>query len=87
MILKEYVLRSFADTDFQESLNTLLVKYYNDLLDRQCSGRDRDEVTYFYVGDVFCIYKKHPQHRSTLALLCMLIFKKKSLRRFQEKNS
>ena len=35
------------------SLTTLLVKYYNDLLDRQSSGRDRDEVTYFYVGEVF----------------------------------
>ena len=39
------------------SLTNLLVKYYNDLLDRQSSGRGKDEVTYFYVGDdVFCIY-------------------------------
>ena len=44
------------DTDGCRSLTTLLVKYYNDLLDRQSSGRGRDEVTYFYVGDVFCIY-------------------------------
>ena len=29
---------------------------YNDLLDRPSSWRGRDEVTYFYVGDVFCIY-------------------------------
>ena len=33
-------------------LHTLLVKYYNDLLDRQSSELSRDEVTYFYVGDV-----------------------------------
>ena len=45
------------------SFTTLLVKCYNDLLDRQSSGRGRDEVTYFSV-----IY--------TLAL-CMPIFKKK----------
>ena len=31
-------------------------KDYNDLLDRQSSRRDADEVTYLYVGDVFCIY-------------------------------
>ena len=36
------------------SLTNLLVKYYyNDLLDRQSSGRGKDEVTYFYVGDIF----------------------------------
>ena len=35
-------------------LTTLLVKHYNDLLDRQVSGRGREEVTYFYVGEVFC---------------------------------
>ena len=49
-------------------LHTLLVKHYNDLLDRQISEWSRDEVTYFYVGDFF-VY--------TLAL-CMPIFKKKS---------
>ena len=38
------------------SLTTLIVKYYNDLLERQSSGRDRGEVTYSYVGDIFCIY-------------------------------
>ena len=32
------------------------MKHYNDLLNIQSSGRDREEVTYFYVGDVFCIY-------------------------------
>ena len=29
---------------------------HNDLLDRRCSDRARDEVTYFSVGDVFCIH-------------------------------
>ena len=29
---------------------------YNDLLDRQSSEQGKDEVTYFYVGDVFCIH-------------------------------
>ena len=39
------------------SLTTLLlVKHYNDLLDRRSSGRGRDEVTYFSVEDVFCIH-------------------------------
>ena len=43
-------------TDNQESLNTLSVKYYNDLLDIQTSERNKDKVTCFYVGDIFCIY-------------------------------
>ena len=44
-------------TDTQISLHTLLVKYfkYNDLLGSQSSG-DRDEVTYFFVGNVFCVH-------------------------------
>ena len=33
-----------------------IVKHHNDLLDRRSSGRVRDEVIYFYVGKVFCIY-------------------------------
>ena len=37
-------------------LHTLLVKHYNDLLDKQSYEQSRDEVTYFYVGDVFCIH-------------------------------
>ena len=37
-------------------LHTLLVKYYNDLLGRQNTERGMDEVTFFYVGDLFCIY-------------------------------
>ena len=43
-------------TDGSKTLHTLLVKHYNDLLDRQGSERGRDEVTYFYVGGVFCIH-------------------------------
>ena len=39
-----------------KSLNTLLVKHYNDLLGRQSSERGKDKVTYFYVADVFCIH-------------------------------
>ena len=30
------------------------VKHHIDLLDRQSSEWNRDEVTYFYVDDVFC---------------------------------
>ena len=37
-------------------LHTLLVKYYNDLFGRQNSVRDMDEVTFFYVGNLFCIH-------------------------------
>ena len=43
-------------TDAEISLHTLLVKYFNDLLGRQSSERGRDEVTSFYVGDLFCIH-------------------------------
>ena len=56
-------------------LHTLLVKYYNDLLGRQNSERGMDEVTFFYVGDLFLF---------PLTLI-MPIFKKKSPRRFLEK--
>ena len=34
----------------------LLVKHFNDLLDGQKSERSIDKVTYFYVGDLFCIH-------------------------------
>ena len=37
-------------------LHTLLVKYYNDLLGTQNSERGMNEVTFFYVGDLFCIH-------------------------------
>ena len=43
-------------TDGNNILYTPLVKYYNDLLERQFSERGNDEVSYFYVGDVFCIH-------------------------------
>ena len=45
-----------SPTDGSKILHTLLVKHYNDLLDRQSSERDKDEVTNFYVGDIFCIH-------------------------------
>ena len=37
-------------------LDTPIVKHYNDLLGRQSSERGKDEVSYLYVGDVFCIH-------------------------------
>ena len=43
-------------TDENRILHTLLVKHYNDLLERQSSERGKDEVSYFYVGDVFRIH-------------------------------
>ena len=42
---------SIKYTHVQESLNTLLVKYNNDLHDRQSSGRNEDEVV--YLKDIF----------------------------------
>ena len=45
-----------VNTDGSRILHTLLVKHYNDLHDRQSSERGKDEVTYFYVGYVFCIH-------------------------------
>ena len=47
---------SISGTDGSRILHTLLVKHYNDLLYRLSSERDKDEVTYVYVGDVFCIH-------------------------------
>ena len=45
-------------TDGSRILHTLILKHYNDfdLLDRLNSERGKDEVTYFSVGDVFCIH-------------------------------
>ena len=43
-------------TDGSRILHTLLVKHYNDWLDMQSSERGKNEVTYFYVGDVFCTH-------------------------------
>ena len=43
-------------TDGNNILHTPLVKHFNDLLDSQRSEPGKDEVTYFYVGDLFCIH-------------------------------
>ena len=44
-------------TDGSKILHTKLhSKALHDLLHRQKSERGKDEVTYFYVGDVFCIH-------------------------------
>ena len=44
-------------TDGSRILHTLLVKhYYNDLFERQSSEWGKDEVSYFYVEDVFCVH-------------------------------
>ena len=43
-------------THGDKNLHTLLVKHFNDLLDGQKSERSIDKVTYFYVGDLFCIH-------------------------------
>ena len=61
-----FILCTFLAMNFQkylkkithgsENLTTLLVKYFNDLLGDQSSERSRDEVTFFYVGDVLCIH-------------------------------
>ena len=50
---QKLIINRERHTDVQESLNTLLVKYYNDLLGRQNSERGMDEVTFFYVGTFF----------------------------------
>ena len=34
--------------------HTLSIKHYYDMLEKQRS--ERDEVSYFYVGDIFCIH-------------------------------
>ena len=43
-------------TDGNNILHTPIVKHYNDLVGRQSSERGKDEVSYFYVGDVFCVH-------------------------------
>ena len=43
-------------THGEKNLHALLVKHYNDLLDGQSSEWSIDKVTYFYVGDLFCIH-------------------------------
>ena len=51
-----YCINLYIRTHGGENLTTLLVKYFNDLLRDQSSERSRDEVTFFYVGDVLCIH-------------------------------
>ena len=65
-------------TDGSRILHTLLVKHYNDLLDRQSSEQGKDEVTYFYVGDIFCI-----QLRTKYADFKEKIFAEISEKKFQ----
>ena len=43
-------------TDGNNILHIPLVKHYNDLLEWYSSERGKDEVSYFYVGCVFCIH-------------------------------
>ena len=45
-----------VSTDGNNILHTSLVKHFNDYLERESSERDKDEFSYFYVGDVFCIH-------------------------------
>ena len=40
----------------EQKSTTLVVKHYNDLLGSQTSEVGRDEVTFFYVGGLFCIH-------------------------------
>ena len=54
-------------THGDKNLHTRLVNHYNELLYGQSSERSTDEVTYFYVGDLFLytLAQKHPQHKGT----------------------
>ena len=53
----KYILDNMLHTTHGgENLTTLLVKYFNDLPGVQRSERNRNEVTFFYVGDVLCIH-------------------------------
>ena len=49
-------ISSQVHTDGNNILHTPLIKHYNDLFDTHRTERSWDEVTYFYVGDVFCIH-------------------------------
>ena len=50
MLIINNFLAIIEYTNVSKILHTLLVKHYNDSLDRQSSEWGRDEVTYFYVG-------------------------------------
>ena len=56
VVFRSLFLKVNKYTHGPRSLTTLLVKYYNGLLDAQSSERSRDEVTFFYVGDILCIH-------------------------------
>ena len=56
MKIRKSVAIRYIRTHGDKKLHTLLVKYFNDLLDGQKSQRSIDKVTYFYVGDLFCIH-------------------------------
>ena len=49
-------MKNLIGTHGDKNLHTLLVKHFNDLLGGQKSERSIDKVTYFYVGDLFCIH-------------------------------
>ena len=51
-----FLFKIFRCTDGDNILHTPIVKQYNDLLERQCSVQGKNEVSYFYVGEVFCIH-------------------------------
>ena len=66
---------TYIHTHGGKNVTTLLVKYFNDLPGVQRSERNRNEVTFFYVGDLFCI------HLGTLLTMKSLLL---SPRRFRE---
>ena len=49
-------MQMVKSTDGNNILHTLLVKHYNDLLERQSSEQGKDEVSYFYVLGTFFVY-------------------------------
>ena len=53
--LKNLRLIKKGFTDGNNILHTSLVKHFNDLLERLSTEQSKDEVSYFYVGDVFCM--------------------------------
>ena len=55
-VVMDRIVNCLICTDGSRILHTLLVKHYNGLLDNQSSEQGKDEVTYFYVGDFFCIH-------------------------------
>ena len=68
------VVKAISYTNGCKTLHALLVKYYNDLLDRQSSGRGRDEVKTFHCSNATTIFVITV---SQLSATCFL-FRKKS---------